>query len=727
MTNSSGSPPNPDAPRNDRPDAPPAVTPWSHEDLPPFDAFRVEDVEPIVRLLVERQHAALASLETSLTPTWKGLAAPLTALAEPLGYAWGLVQHLLSVKNAPPLRTAEEAVQPAVVAASLALGQSRPLYEGFVALRDGPDGAKLDSAQKRVVKAAIEQAELAGVALEGEKKKRFIEIETELAEASTKFSNNVLDATKAFALVLTKPEEVEGLPTSVRAAAAQSARQSAADLPEAQAEERAGREAASAEEGPWRITLEAPLFVPFLEHAARRDLRESLYRAFVTRASTGAFDNQPIIERILRLRREEAALLGVDSYAALSLRRKMARDIAAVEGLLDRLRTVSRQRAEVELGELTAFARQRTGDAALKLALWDVAYWAERLREERYAFTDEELRPYFPLPAVLEGLFSLARKLFGVVVEAADGTTSVWQEDVRFFRVRDEDGTPRAFFYLDPYSRPSEKRGGAWMGGCLDRKRRPDGSLRLPVAYMVCNQSPPVDGKPSLMAFREVETLFHEFGHALQHMLTTVDIPDVAGINNVEWDAVELPSQFMENWCYHRPTLLSFARHHETGAPLPEDLFAKISAARTYRTGSQFLRQIYFATLDLELHARFDPDRGDVLALQKRVAAENTVLPPLPEDRFLCSFSHIFAGGYAAGYYSYKWAEVLSADAFSAFEEAGLDEPEQLAETGRRFRDTVLALGGSRPPAEVFEAFRGRPASSEALLRHAGLSNDEAA
>ena len=324
---------------------------------------------------------------------------------------------------------------------------------------------------------------------------------------------------------------------------------------------------------------------------------------------------------------------------------------------------------------------------------------------------------------MLDGLFALARRLFGVVITPADGEAQVWHPDVRFFRVAEEDGSPRAAFFLDPYSRPADKRGGAWMGTCLDRKRRPDGSVRRPVAYMVCNQAPPVDGQPSLMTFREVETLFHEFGHALQHMLTDVDEPEAAGINNVEWDAVELPSQFMENWCYHRPTLLAFARHHQTGAPLPGELFEKIAAARTYRAGSQFLRQLHFATLDLALHAGFDPDKDDLERAPGHGWRRRTpILPPLPEDRFLCSFSHIFAGGYAAGYYSYKWAEVLSADAFAAFEEAGLDDPAALAATGRRFRQTVLASGGSRHPTEVFAAFRGRAVRTEALLRHAGLS-----
>jgi oligopeptidase A len=680
---------------------------------PRFDSFQTEQVVPAVRQLVSHQDQAREALETSATPTWEGLARPLSELAEPLSFAWNVVHHLLSVKNTPALREAEQLVQPEVVEAALRLGQSRAFYDGFVALRDGPGWAQLPEPRRRIIESSILQAELNGVALEGEAKQRFVAIETELAELSTRFSNNLLDATKAYAMVLRDPAEVEGLPDSVRAAAAQSAREAAGDD--------ASLARASAERGPWRFTLETTLYVPFMEHARRRDLRERLYRAFVTRASSGEQDNQPLIRRILGLRREEARLLGFGSFAELGLKRKMAKQVPAVEGLLDELRRASRSRARDELAELTVFARQQSGDSGLTLALWDVGFWAERLREQRYDFKEEELRPYFPLPGVLDGLFALARRLFGAVIAPADGKAPIWNKDVRYFEVQDEDGTPRASFFLDPYSRPADKRGGAWVSGCLDRKRQPDGSLRLPVAYVVCNQAPPVDGKPSLMTFREVETLFHEFGHALQHMLTTVEDVDAAGSNNIEWDAVELPSQFMENWCYHRPTLLSFARHYQTGEPLPVSMFEKISAARTFRAGSQFLRQLYFATLDLELHHQFDPASDDVTAVQRRVAADNTVIAPLPEDRFLCGFSHIFAGGYAAGYYSYKWAEVLSADAYAAFEEAGLDDAAALARTGRRFRDTVLALGGGRHPGDVFRDFRGRPASTDALLRHAGL------
>jgi oligopeptidase A len=406
----------------------------------------------------------------------------------------------------------------------------------------------------------------------------------------------------------------------------------------------------------------------------------------------------------------------------VSLAAKMAPGVAAVEKLLGELRVAALPRARAEHEELTAWARSKSGQPELTLRLWDVAYWSERLREERYAYTDEELRPYFALPRVLEGLFATARRLFGISVRAADGEVPVWDPSVRFFRVADEAGRDIAAFYLDPYSRPATKRGGAWMNNALDRKRLPDGGVRLPVAYLVCNATPPVGDRPALLTFREVETLFHEFGHGLQHMLTRVDYPEAAGINNVEWDAVELPSQFMENWCFHEGTLSGLARHWETAEPLAAHLQKRIREGRNYRAASMTLRQVYFATLDLELHHRYAPgSAGGVLEVQRRVARENTVLPPLPEDRFLAGFTHIFAGGYAAGYYSYKWAEVLSADAFGAFREAGLEAPEALERTGRRFRDTVLALGGSRHPLEVFEAFRGRGPSTRPLLEQTGL------
>jgi oligopeptidase A len=678
------------------------------EGLPPFDDIETIHVVPGIKALLEELSAKLETLEQNLTPTWEGLVDPLSEIEERLRWSWGIVGHLMGVKNSPELREAYEEVQPLLVQFVNRLGQSKPIYEAFKQIRASADWDSLDPAQQRIVESSVREAELSGVGLKGEAKERFNEIQQALAELSTKFSNNVLDATKGFSLTLTDSHEVEGLPPSLLALAAQAARED-------------GAENATAESGPWRITLDYPSYVPFLQHSRRRDLREKIYRAFITRASEGDLDNTANIERILELRHEMAHLLDYDTYAELSIARKMAPSVEAVETLMEELRTASYDKAVVEFEDLKAFAKEKNAAEADNLLHWDTAFWSERIREEKYGLSDEELRPYFPLPQVLDGLFSLAHRLFGVTMTAADGEAPVWHPDVRYFQVSDDAGGVIAHFYLDPYSRPAEKRGGAWMDECLTRGKF-KGLVRLPVAYLVCNQSPPVDGKPSLMTFRDVETLFHEFGHGLQHMLTTVDFSGAAGINNVEWDAVELPSQFMENWCYHRETLLTLARHYETGKLLPEELYQKIVAARSFMTGNAILRQVRFGWTDIELHYRYRTDSDEsIWDVSRRIAAKSSILEPLPEDAFLCAFSHIFAGGYAAGYYSYFWAEVLSADAFAAFEEIGLNNERALAETGQRFRDTVLALGGSRHPMEVFKSFRGREPSTEALLRHRGL------
>jgi oligopeptidase A len=679
--------------------------------LPPFDAITPAHVVPGITQLLSELDSELTKLEAEVIPTWQGLVEPLERLTERLSWSWGAVGHLMGVKNSPELREAYQAMEPLVVQFASKLGQSKPLYQAFKAMREGDLWIALDQAQQRLVEAAIKEAELAGVGLEGPERERFNAIQMELADLSTQFSNHVLDATKAFGMTLTAKEEVDGLPPSLLSLAAQTARA-------------AGEESATPEAGPWRITLDAPSYGPFLQHSTRRDLREKIYRAVISRASSGEWDNTPLIDQILTLREEKANLLGFAHYAALSLASKMAPSVAAVEKLLEELRVASFDAATEELQELKAFAKAKRFQD--KLMHWDVGFWSERQREEKFAFNDEELRPYFPLAQVLDGLFDLAHRIFGVTVQAADGQAPLWHEDIRYFQIADASGKPLAYFYLDPYSRPAEKRGGAWMDVCINRgKTTQDGvtTTRLPVAYLVCNQTPPVDGKPSLMNFREVETLFHEFGHGLQHMLTKVDYSGVAGINNVEWDAVELPSQFMENWCYDRATLLSLGKHYETGEALPEHYYQKLLAARNYMSGSAMLRQIHFSLVDLELHHRYQPGGPEsVRALRNRIAQTTTVLHPLPEDSFLCSFGHIFAGGYAAGYYSYKWAEVLSADAFAAFEDAGLEDEEAVAATGQLFRDTVLALGGSKHPMEVFKDFRGREPSTEPLLRHSGLA-----
>ena len=669
--------------------------------LPDFARIEPAQVASAIRELCARQTAAVEAIERTAQPSWDALFEPLADAAEPLGWAWGVVNHLMGVRNSEALRAAHAEVQGEVVATFLRLSQSRPIHDAAVALRDGPGFAGLPPARQRIVAAWIRDARLAGVALDGDAKARFQRLAMELSELGTSFANHVLDATKAWRMTLEHPEQVEGLPRTLRASMARAA-------------------GGDPERGPWAVTLDQPVFGPFMEHCREPLLREQAYRAFVGRAGSGDLDNAPLIERILRLRREQAQVLGYATYAEQSLASKMAPGVTAVEALLGRLREAARPGSQTELAALAGLAKV----PPTALRPWDVAFWAERLREASFSFTDEEVRPYFALDRVLAGMFALAQRLFGITVQEAAGEAATWHPDVRFFRVRDRDGRDLAAFFLDPFSRPADKRGGAWMDGPVGRRRFADGRLRLPVAYLVCNQTPPAGGQPSLMTFREVETLFHEFGHGLQHLLTTVDDPGAAGIENVEWDAVELPSQFMENWCLDRTTLAGMARHWQTGEALPARLEQALRAAKTFRAGTTTMRQVAFATLDLELHHAYDPDESEesALEIQRRVLSAHASVPPIPEDRFLCSFGHLFAGGYAAGYYSYKWAEVLSADAFAAFEEAGLDDAGAVAATGRRFRDTVLAMGGSRHPLEVFRAFRGRDATPDALLRHSGLA-----
>ncbi|MEM8716376.1 MAG: M3 family metallopeptidase, partial [Cyanobacteria bacterium P01_G01_bin.4] len=619
------------------------------EGLPPFDRIQPEHIVPGITQVLDALEQQLTELESSVQPTWSGLVEPLDRISEKLRWSWGIVGHLMGVKNSPELREAYQTMQPKVIELSTKFGQSKPLYLAFKALKDGETWATLDEAQQRIVESSLRQAELAGVGLEGDAQKRFNEIQMELAKLATDFSNHVLDATKAFSMTLTETEEVDGLPPSLLSLSAQAARA-------------AGDETATPENGPWHITLDFPSFGPFLKYSTRRDLREKVYKAYITRASSGDLDNTPLIDRILELRQEKSKLLGFDSFAELSLASKMAPSVSAVDVLMEELRVASYDAAVDELNTLKAFAASKGAAEADDLKQWDTSFWSERQREEKFAFNEEELRPYFPLPRVLDGLFSLCSRIFDIQIEAANGEAPVWHPEVQYFKIS-RDGEAIAYFYLDSYSRPAEKRGGAWMDECLTRAKMmiDDKSItRLPVAYLTCNQTPPVDDKPSLMTFREVETLFHEFGHGLQHMLTTVDYPGAAGINNVEWDAVELPSQFMENWCYHRDTLFGMAKHYETGETLPEHYYEKLLAARTYMSGSAMLRQLNFSMLDIELHHRYDPNSDETVNdVRDRLAKTTTVMPQLPDDAFLCAFGHIFAGGYAAGYYSYKWAEVL--------------------------------------------------------------------
>jgi oligopeptidase A len=671
--------------------------------LPPFDLIRAEQVEESISQLLQELEAKLSYLESNIVPTWEGLVEPLTAIEERFSWSWGIVGHLMGVQNSPELRQAYENIQPEVIKFSSRIGQSKPIYQGFKSLKNSKDWENLLPAQKRIVESSLKDAQLAGVGLEGESLERFNQNRLLLAELSTKFSNNVIDATKAFKLELSQPEDIAGLPESLLSLAAQSARAQ-------------GHENATAEQGPWLITLDFPSYGPFMKYSSNPTLREKVYKALISKASCGELDNNGIIEEILKIRQQQAQILGFSTYAEMSLSRKMADDVEEVEKLLEDLRYVCYPAAIVELQELENFASE--GD----LKHWDIAYWAERQREAKFDFNSEQLRPYFPLPQVLDGLFALAKRIFGVTIEAADGQAPIWHPDVRYFQVKDDTGKPIAYFYLDPYSRPAQKRGGAWMNDCIGRAKLTNGEIRLPVAYLICNQTPPIDDQPSLMTFDEVNTLFHEFGHGLQHMLTEVDYPGASGINNIEWDAVELPSQFMENWCYDKQTLFGMAKHYQTAEVLPEHYYQKLLDARNYMSATGMLRQLHFSLLDLELHHRYQSGGPETIQqVRDRIAKNTMILQPLEEDAFLCSFGHIFAGGYAAGYYSYKWAEVLSADAFAAFEEVGLENEAAIRSVGKRFKETVLSLGGSLPPMEVFKAFRGREPQTEPLLRHSGL------
>ncbi len=681
------------------------------EGLPQFNAITPDQVDRAIPQLLAELGAELDALETSLgqrlaSPQaeplhWAELMDPLHHLGERLRWSWGVVSHLNGVCNTPELREAHQRQQGAVVAFGNRAGQSQVIHSALQQLA-GQSG--LDTTQRRILAAELRDMELRGVGLRGAEQEAFNAASQQLAELATTYSNHVLDATNGWSLLLTDEAQLAGLPASLRELLAQAA-------------------ASEGQQG-WRLGLDMPRVMPFLKYSARRDLRETVYRAQVARASSGELDNSPLIEQILTLKHQQAQRLGYGTWAQVSLASKMAGSVAEVEQLLEELRAAAYPVATAELDALRAIASRHGAPEAGDLKPWDVAYWAEKLRQESFELDGEALRPWFPLEQVLQGLFGLCQRLFDIRIVATEaGDAPSWHPDVRYFRVLDgASGNPLAAFYLDPYSRPGSKRGGAWMDECLGRGVSPSGQAVLPVAYLICNQSPPVGQTPSLMTFDEVETLFHEFGHGLQHMLTTVDRPQAAGINNVEWDAVELPSQFMENWCYDRATLMGMARHWQTGEPLPEADYQKLLAARTFMGGSATLRQVHFALTDLRLHSVWTADCGQSPEqLRRELARTTTVLEPIAEDAFLCAFSHIFAGGYAAGYYSYKWAEVLSADAFSAFEEVGLDVEDEVVATGRRFRDTVLSLGGSRAPAEIFEAFRGRQPSSEALIRHSGL------
>lgn len=681
-------------------------------DLPPFDKIKAEHIEPAVsstlQILLERFERIEATITGDSKPTWESLMTPLDEIDLELFKVWSPVTHLMGVMNSDALRTAHDKMQPEIIKFGLRLSQSKKIYNALRQIKTSSDWDNLPRARQRIIDRNILSMTLSGVGLDGDKRDRYNAIAQELAALKTKFSNNALDSMKTWSMTLTRPEDVIGIPQHALSLASQNFNQAN------------NTEKSTPQTGPWRFTQDAPSYIPFIENSQRRDLRETIYRARIALASEGEFDNSPIISQILKLRQEQSELLGFESYATQSLTSKMAGQVEAVDALLNELLDASLATGKKEHSALQNFAKSIGHNE--DLLEWDIPYYAERMKEKLYEFSEEELRPYFPIHKVLKGMFDLVEKLLSIRVVESPGSGPVWHQDVRFFKVHDlDDGKHIASFYLDPYARPGIKRAGAWMDDCVNRRKRSD-QIHIPVAHLVCNGTPPVGDQPGLMGFDEVHTLFHEFGHGLQHMLTKIDDAGASGINGVEWDAVELASQFMENWLYHEPVLQSISGHHSSHEPLPKHFVQKILAARNFRSASIMLRQLHFGLTDLELHHRHRGQGSETPHdVFNRIGKKTNILPPRPENRFLCSFSHIFAGGYSAGYYSYKWAEVLSADAFAAFEEAGLDNWEALKITGRRYRDTILALGGGEHPMDVFVKFRGRKPSTKALLRHSGL------
>ncbi len=692
--------------------------------LPRYDSVQPGHITDAVDQLLAQSRALVEQLTAPAAPVnWAELIDPLAAAGERLGRAWGVVSHLHSVMDSPELREAYNENQPKIVEFYTELGQNLALFDRYKALAASPEFAGLSATRRRILEHEIRDFRLSGAELAEADKPRFGEIQAELAQLSTRFSENVLDSTRAFALYLSDAASLAGIPPDEQAALAEAASR----------EEKTG----------YKITLQMPSYLPVMQYGDNRDLRAALYRAYGTRASDqyaaaieaafeterrlngagtaretpdcSAWDNGALIDDIVRLRAEEARMLGYASFAELSLVPKMADTPPEVLAFLRDLARRARPFAERDVAELREFARTTLGIDDLQP--WDVAYASEKLRSARYAFSEQEVKQYFPEPRVFEGMFRVVQSIYDVRIDV--DTAPVWHPDVRFFRISRPDGSLVGQFYLDAYARDS-KRGGAWMDEARSHLRKGE-AVQTPVAYMVCNFAAPVGDKPALLTHDDVITLFHEFGHALHHLMSRVPDIQVSGIHGVEWDAVELPSQFMENFCWEWDVLQHMTAHVDSGEPLPRSLFDRMLAARNFQAGMQALRQVEFSLFDLRLH--FDGAGKGVQALLAEVRDEVAVMVPPAWHRFAQSFSHIFAGGYGAGYYSYKWAEVLSADAYSLFEETGVLDPA----TGARFRDEILAVGGSRPAIESFKAFRGRAPTVDALLRHSGMVDTVAA
>ncbi|GGI81469.1 oligopeptidase A [Shewanella gelidii] len=668
--------------------------------LPPFSEIKPEHIVPAVEQAIAACRAKIDEVLASTEAfSWETLVAPLEQTDDELGKIWSPVSHMNSVLSTDEWREAHDACLPLLSEYGTYVGQHQGLYQAYKAIRHSAEFASLTQAQKTVIEHSLRDFELSGIGLDDEQKARYGEIVKRMSELTSGFSNQLLDATQAWTKLITDEAELAGLPESAIAAA------------KAMAE--------ATEQQGWLFTLDFPSYLPVMMYSDNRNLREECYRAFVTRASdqgpnAGEFDNGPLMDEILALRHELAKLLGFDSFAEKSLATKMAQNTDQVLSFLDELAQRSKPQAENELAELKAFANQEHGVAALDA--WDLSYYAEKLKQHKYQVSQEELRPYFPEERVLSGLFDTVARLFGLVItEQKDVDT--WHKDVRFFNIEDDQGVHRGSFFFDLYARQG-KRGGAWMDDCRARRQTPVG-LQLPVAYLTCNFNGPVDGKPALFTHDEVVTLFHEFGHGIHHMLTKIDVAGVSGISGVPWDAVELPSQFLENWCWQEEALAKISGHYETGEPLPKAMLDKMLAAKNFQSGMMMLRQLEFSLFDFRLHHEFDPSQGPrIQETLDDVRRKTAVVKAAEFNRFQHSFAHIFAGGYAAGYYSYKWAEVLSADAFSRFEAEGIFNPE----TGRSFLHHILEMGGSEEPMALFIRFMGREPNIDALLRHSGIA-----
>ncbi|TNH08097.1 oligopeptidase A [Testudinibacter sp. TR-2022] len=669
--------------------------------LPHFSQIQPQHVVPAIEQLIAQARQTVETVLQQPHFNWDNLVQPLSEAGDRLGRAWSPVSHLNSVRNSPELREAYQACLPLLSEYSTWLGQHQGLFAAYSQLKNSAEFATLSIAQQKAINDTLRDFELSGIALAPEQQQRYGEIVARLSELSSEFSNNVLDATMGWDKLITDVNELQGLPESALQAAQEAAQ--------------------SKELDGYLFTLEFPSYLPVMTYCENRTLREEMYRAFNTRASdqgpnAGTWDNSALIDEMLQLRFELAQLLGFATYADYSLATKMAESPQQVLDFLQNLATRAKPQGEKELAELKAYTAQAFG--VNELEPWDIAFYSEKQKQHLFAINDEELRPYFPENRVLNGLFEVVKRIFGITAKERFDV-DVWNDDVRFFELYDSNNQLRGSFYLDLYARP-HKRGGAWMDACIGRKRLVNGEIQKPVAYLVCNFNKPIGDKPALFTHDEVTTLFHEFGHGIHHMLTLIDVGDVSGINGVPWDAVELPSQFMENWCWEKDALDFISGHYQTNEPLPNEKLTQLLAAKNYQAAMFVLRQLEFSIFDFRLHYEYDPKLGArVLETLQQVKQQVSLFKSIDWVRSPHSFSHIFGGGYSAGYYSYLWAEVLSADAFSLFEEQGIFNPQ----TGQAFLDHILTRGGSEEPMELFKRFRGREPQLDALLRHKGIAD----